>query len=169
MYPWLDLYAPYLAIGAILLALAALIWGALAWRRLQAVEQRYEELTTGTSGGNLEAVLNSHLENVRSTLSDVSLARQTVQEMEERARSHVQHVAVIRYNPFDHTGGDQSFVLALADAQGDGVVINSLHARDGTRIYAKPVKGWSSVHTLTEEEQDAIARAREGGQDEGEQ
>lgn len=169
MYPWLDLYAPLLALGAILLALAALIWGALAWRRLRAVEQRYAELTAGTSGGNLEAVLNSHLENVQAALSDVSLARQTVQEMEERARSHVQHVAVIRYNPFDHTGGDQSFVLALADAQGDGVVINSLHARDGTRIYAKPVKGWRSVHTLTEEEQDAIAKARESGQDEGEQ
>jgi hypothetical protein len=167
VYLWLDLYAPYLAVGAAAVALAALIWAILAWRRLQAVQQRYAELTVGTSGGNLEAVLNTHLENVQAALLEASQARQTVQEMEERARSHVQHVAVIRYNPFDHTGGDQSFVLALADAQGDGVVINSLHARDGTRIYAKPVTGWHSVHALTDEEQNAIARAKEGGQDEG--
>ena len=167
MYPWLDLYAPYLALGAAAAALAALIWALLVWRRLQAVEQRYAELTAGTSRGSLEAVLNTHLENVQAALLEASQARQTVQEMEKRGRSHVQHLAVIRYNPFDHTGGDQSFVLALADAQGDGVVINSLHARDGTRIYAKPVTGWRSVHALTDEEQTAITRAKEGTQDEG--
>lgn len=167
MYLWLDLYAPYLALGAAVLALAALVWGALAWRRLQAVEQRYAELTAGTSGGNLEAVLNTHLENVQAALFQASQARQTVQELEKRAKSYVQHVAVIRYNPFDHTGGDQSFVLALADAEGDGVVINSLHARDGTRIYAKPITGWSSLHPLTDEEQAAITMAREDGQGKG--
>ena len=80
--------------------------------------------------------------------------------VERSGRTHIQHVAVVRYNPFNHTGGDQSFVLALADAEGNGAIINSLHARDGTRIYAKPLAAWESSYTLTEEEREAIARAR---------
>jgi len=59
-------------------------------------------------------------------------------------------------------GGDHSFSLALLDAEGAGVVINSLYHRDRCRIYAKPVQGWASPITLTDEETEAIDRARAG-------
>ncbi len=100
------------------------------------------------------------MENVREALAQATAAKETALRVEELGRSHVQHVAVLRYNPFSNTGGDQSFVLALADHNGDGALINSLHTRDGTRIYAKPLAAWGSTHTLTEEEQEALARAR---------
>ena len=45
----------------------------------------------------------------------------------------------MRYNPFEETGGNQSFALALLDAEGDGWVLSSLHARSGTRVYAKAI------------------------------
>ncbi len=48
---------------------------------------------------------------------------------------------LVRYNPFEETGGNQSFALALLDANGDGWVLSSLHARSGTRVYAKAIAG----------------------------
>ncbi len=81
-------------------------------------------------------------------------------QAERQSRSHIQHVGLLRYNPFSHTGGDQSFVLALADHDGNGAIVNSLHAREGTRVYAKPLTGWESVYTLTDDELEAIAKAR---------
>jgi hypothetical protein len=49
------------------------------------------------------------------------------------------------------------------------MVISSLHSRDVTRVYAKPLVGWESTHSLTDEEKQAIVLARqqnEGGLEE---
>lgn len=71
----------------------------------------------------------------------------------------VQRVGLVRFNPFDDTGGDQSFALVLLDAVGDGVVLSSLHSRSGTRFYAKPVQAGRTTHALTTEEQQALTQA----------
>jgi hypothetical protein len=71
-------------------------------------------------------------------------------------------VGLVRYQAYHDVGGDHSFSLALLDAEGAGVVINSLYHRDRCRVYAKPVRDWASPITLTVEEAEAIRRAREG-------
>jgi hypothetical protein len=81
---------------------------------------------------------------------------------EAPATSAVQQVGLVRYQAYHDVGGDHSFALALLDAAGSGVVVNSLYHRDRCRVYAKPVRGWQSGITLTEEEQEAIERARAG-------
>lgn len=160
MYQWLDLYAPYVALAACALAILALAGSAYLWRQLRAVQANYARLTLGTEGSSLESILDAHLENVRAATDKASQAWETAMRVERGSRCNVQHVAVVRYNPFSHTGGDQSFVLAMADDNGNGAIINSLHARDGTRIYAKPLVAWDSSYALTDEERDAIAKAR---------
>jgi hypothetical protein len=73
----------------------------------------------------------------------------------------VQYIGLVRYNPFEDAGGDQSFALALLDRQGDGVVISSLHGRTATRFYAKSVKGGASPLSLSNEEAKALKQAME--------
>ena len=70
-----------------------------------------------------------------------------------------QRVGLVRYNPFEDTGGNQSFALAMLDANGDGWILSSLHARQGTRFYAKAVKAGRSETSLSDEEQAAIKQA----------
>lgn len=74
--------------------------------------------------------------------------------------SSLQHVGVVRFNPFHDTGGDYSFAVALLDAQGGGVLLTGMYHRDQCRVYAKPVRGWTSEYELTEEERAAIEQAR---------
>ena len=74
----------------------------------------------------------------------------------------IQRVGVVRFNPFPDTGGNQSFVMALLDARGDGVVLSSLHSRGGTRVYLKQVNAGKAETALSEEELEAIRRARGG-------
>ena len=159
MLQWLDSIAPVLTTVALLIAVAALVVAIILWQRMKTLRAQYEELTMGADG-SLDEVLNQHMDNVRAALAQATMASETAQRVELLGRSHVQHLAVLRYNPFSNTGGDQSFVLALADHNGDGALINSLHTRDGTRIYAKPLTGWASTYTLTDEEAEALARAR---------
>jgi hypothetical protein len=68
-------------------------------------------------------------------------------------------ITVTRFNPFEDVGGDQSFILCILDTNNSGVIITSLHSRDFTRIYAKPVKnGEGDNITLSKEEKLAIVK-----------
>lgn len=79
--------------------------------------------------------------------------------LEAASRVAVSRVGLVRFNPFDDTGGNQSFALALLDAAGDGIVVSSLHARSGTRIYAKAIRAGRAATALSEEEADAVRQA----------
>ena len=69
---------------------------------------------------------------------------------------------MVRFNPFDDTGGDQSFALCVADDAGNGFVMSSLHRRTESKVYAKPLSGWHSEYSLSAEEQQAMGIARNG-------
>ena len=68
-------------------------------------------------------------------------------------------IGIIRFNPFDDVGGDQSFILTILDKNNSGAIVTSLHNRDISRIYAKPIKnGIGENITLSKEEKSAIVK-----------
>ncbi len=72
-------------------------------------------------------------------------------------------INITRYNPFEDIGGDQSFILTILDQNNSGVIVSSLHNRDITRIYAKPIKnGEGDNITLSKEEKLAIVKTIKG-------
>jgi hypothetical protein len=73
----------------------------------------------------------------------------------------MQKFGMVRFNPFGDTGGDQSFALCVADAQGNGFVMSSLHHRTESKVYAKPLSAWQSGYSLSAEEQQAMGIARD--------
>jgi hypothetical protein len=130
----------------------------LEWRFLRTT-RTIRRLFTGRTGVDLEQMLRAYLQRVDHTESMVGeLAARTTQ-LETKAPTSVQHVGVIRFNPFPDKGGDQSFAVALLDDHADGVVFSGLHSRGDSRVYSKPVVGGNSTYALTEEEKEAISRA----------
>ena len=82
-------------------------------------------------------------------------------KLENEGRFYVQKMGLLRFNPFDDTGGNQSFILSLLDAQNTGVIISSLHTRTGTRWYAKRVfRGKGIEHELSDEEKKTIEESK---------
>jgi hypothetical protein len=148
-----------MAVVALVLALLALVGVVIMLARQQRLLGQYQHLMMGTSGGNLESMLNEHIAQVRATADRVESVDQLARRLEKAAYFSLQHLGVVRYNPFSGTGGDQSFAIALVDGHGNGVVLSSLHARDLTRVYAKPLQKWESTYSLTDEEKQAIALA----------
>lgn len=61
-------------------------------------------------------------------------------------------MAVLKYNPYNDTGGDQSFSYVLLNGKMDGVLITSLHNRSSTRIYLKNIINGESELKLSREE-----------------
>lgn len=83
--------------------------------------------------------------------------------MEERVKRSTQAVETIRFNPFkgNGDGGNQSFATAILNENGDGVIISSLYSRERVSIFSKPVKGFAPEYELSDEEKDALTRAKE--------
>jgi hypothetical protein len=65
-------------------------------------------------------------------------------------------IKLFRFNPFNDVGGDQSFILTLLDETNSGIVLTSLHNRNITRVYAKPIKNGEGEISLSNEEKNAI-------------
>jgi hypothetical protein len=90
---------------------------------------------------------------------DVDAVGARTTALETDIRSSLGRIGLVRYNPFDDTGGNQSFALAIVDAVGDGFVMSSLHARQGTRVYTKSVTKGSAEVALSDEEAAALKEA----------
>ncbi len=144
-----------LAIAVIILVVAV---GLMA-RRLRRVETRLASLTRGSAGDSLEAVLDAHLDKVYAVARELDEVAARTAVLEAAQRRSFQRVGLVRYNPFEETGGNQSFALALLDAGGDGWVLSSLHARSGTRVYAKAIVAGRADAGVSDEEASAIKQA----------
>ena len=130
--------------------------------RLRRALRSYRELVRDGDGGSLhDRLIGSAEQAVRATerMGEMEAMHAT---LERRTQRSLQHIGLVRFNPFDDTGSDQSFAIALLDDQRDGVVISSLHGRANTRVFAKPVSNGGSPHNLSDEESQAIRVALEG-------
>jgi hypothetical protein len=165
----------FVILGLVCVWLATIEW------RLMRMTRTLRVLFSGRTGSDLEQVLRDYLKRMDRSDQAVSslgvrfeqnlaalgtrleqrlagLASRTTQ-LEEKAPLTVQHIGIVRFNPFADKGGDQSFAVALLDDHANGVVLNGLHSRNDTRVYAKPIVGGTSSYTLTGEEKEAISRA----------
>lgn len=121
----------------------------------------YRRLTQGVTKGNLSSVLEKILEKQEKDDKKIEDLLKKAGEIEEHGQFHIQKVGLVRFNPFSETGGDQSFALAILDGKNSGIIISSLHSREVTRLYAKPVKqGKVEGYQFSKEEIEAIEKAR---------
>ena len=111
----------------------------------------------GTTG--LDEVLDTQRKGIEGLGQRLDTVTALQRDLDAAAKLALQRVGVVRYNPFQDSGGDQSFALALLDHAGTGIVISSLHGRAETRIFAKQIENGRSTHSLSEEEQQAIRAA----------
>lgn len=81
-------------------------------------------------------------------------------EIQSHLSSCVSKIGLIKYNAFEDMGGNLSFALAIMDSDNNGVVLNSMHTREGCFNYAKEIIGGESYVVLSEEEKEAIEKAK---------
>ncbi len=80
-------------------------------------------------------------------------------DFKKQSKKTLQKVGIVRFNPFKEMGGEQSFAIALLDADNNGFVINSLYGQESSRVYAKPIGNGKSPYPLSREEEKAVNKA----------
>jgi hypothetical protein len=127
--------------------------------RLRSLGQRFDAALGGNAGDSLESTLTSHLQRVEDVDERLTELNEEYKRLSVTNSLASQKISIVRFNPFGDTGGDQSFSLAVLDAQDSGYVLTSIHGRQGTRVYVKPVDFGSSKYTLSAEEKQALSQA----------
>ena len=154
----MDDLAPWIAIAAAALALAALgvaAWCAAALRRARSAQRvllggRREDLV------DFAVSLQARIDDLHRAVDEVAGG---LSRVDRRVDGSVSRTAVVRYDAYPGTGGQQSASLALLDAGRTGVVVTAIQGRDYARIYVKELDSGRPSVALSPEEQEAVERA----------
>jgi hypothetical protein len=126
------------------------------------IERRLKKLLAGKDAQSLESIISALGEDIHALEKFQGNTETYLADAEKRIKRSIQGVETVRFNAFkgNGDGGNQSFAIAFLSENGDGTVLSSLYARDRMSVFAKPVKSFTSEFEMTEEEKNAIERAR---------
>jgi len=122
------------------------------------LEIRLKKLFRGSKPEGLENLLmniNTEFKGLDKTQKEME---EYLRRVENRLKSTVQNIRIIRFNPFNDSGSNQSFTISLLNEDGNGAVITGLHSREKVNVYAKPITNFQSEHKLTAEEEEVIKK-----------
>jgi hypothetical protein len=143
----------------LILSIVAIAIAVFSQAQIRGLQRRFADALGGNNGESLETTLITHLEQVRQVDSRLSDLEREYKRLSITGGLASQKISIVRFNPFGDTGGDQSFSLAVLDAQDSGYVLTSIHGRQGTRVYVKPIDLGTSKYTLSAEEHKALNQA----------
>jgi Protein of unknown function (DUF4446) len=146
------------AIAACAVAGLALVAALFLWQRVARIRSAQSVLLGNGTADLLEFAvsLQARIDDVHRAVDEVAAGLSSV---DRRVDGSVTNTAVVRYDAYEGTGGQQSASVALLDATRTGTVLTAIQGRDYARIYVKDLdRGRSSV-ALSPEEQEAVDRA----------
>lgn len=150
--------------GPAAVAALALVAALVSNHRLRVLRRNMAVLQAEMDGATLLDVVAEYVNRVEGFEKVLYAQAKRQEELYALLGRSARNLGVVRYDAFDDMGGRMSFSAALVDDHGNGVVITSINARAESRAYAKPIRGGTSEHNLSSEEQRAIADALGAGQ-----
>ena len=144
----------------VLLAVVVIVgWLVYLTIQLRKYLNKKREFIENAQEKGIDEFLIKQLERIEMVEGEMKQAKAAISKLDEATKESISRVGVLRYNPFEDSGGDQSFSIAMLNDKLDGLVMSSLYGRAGARVFAKALKDGKSDHPLTEEEKTAIEKA----------
>lgn len=149
----------FLAILSVML-LSALVLSTVTLLKFRTLRKKFDTFFSGKEARDLETLILEHSKSIKEMDKEIQDLFEISNQLHKLTQKGLHKVGMIRFNPFKDVGGNQSFSLALLDGQNSGIVITSLHTREGNHVYMKQVaKNEANGYPLTAEEKKAIQMA----------
>jgi hypothetical protein len=155
--------ASVIAVVAIAVAVAAVVIAVLAYRKLSSIVRAQEVLLGGegkTDMVEFAVSLQGRVEDLQRAFDELAAA---LSRVDRRVDGSLSRMALIRYDAYEETGGQQSASIALLDSARSGVVLTAIQGRDYARVYVKQLDRGRTSIALSPEEQQAVERAMAAG------
>jgi len=146
------------AVAACAVAGLALVVAFVLWRRVARIRSAQSVLLGNGTADLLEFAvsLQARIDDLHRAVDEVAAG---LSHVDRRVDGSVTNTAVVRYDAYEGTGGQQSASVALLDATRTGTVVTAIQGRDYARIYVKDLDRGRSAVALSPEEQEAVDRA----------
>jgi len=145
--------------GIIVLLLILLI---ISMVKIHKMRLNYEQFMEGDDGKSLEKAVLDKFAAINTLEDNVREINEQIDDIIKVLAKTYKKIGLVKYDAFQETGGQLSFVLALLTSENDGFILNSMHSsREGCYTYAKEVAGGETSVTLSEEEQRALDEAKQ--------
>jgi uncharacterized protein DUF4446 len=153
--------ADWIAIGACVVAVLALVVAVLSWRKLNAVRSAQLVLLGGAKQDLVDFAvsLQGRIDDLHRAVDEIAAG---LSRVDRRVDTAVSKTSLVRYDAYEGAGGHQSASIALLDAGRSGVVVSAIQGRDYARIYVKELDRGRPNVALSPEEQEAVERAMAG-------
>jgi hypothetical protein len=153
--------AEWIAIGASIAAVLAIVVAILAWSKLNAVRTAQAVLLGGGKEDLVDFAvsLQGRIDDMHRAVDEVAAG---LSRVDRRVDTAVSKTSLVRYDAYEGAGGQQSASIALLDAGRSGVVVSAIQGRDYARIYVKELDHGRPSVALSPEEEQAVERAMAG-------
>src|SRR5262245_4084712 len=155
--------AGWIAVGAVVVAAAAVVIAVRAFAGLAAARRAQEVLLGGEAKADVvdfAVSLQARIEDLHRAVDEVAAA---LARVDRRVDGTLSRTALIRYDAYEDTGGHQSASMALLDSARSGIVLTAIQGRDYARVYVKQLDRGRTSIALSPEEQQAVERAMASG------
>lgn len=152
-------FLPWIIVLAVILVLLLGLTLLSLWQ-VRSLRKQLALFWGDKTGTDIETILVQQVADLKILDQEIQELFEISNRLRELGLKSIHKFSVLRFNPFKEVGSNQSFSLALLDGKNNGAVISSLHTREGTRVYAKPIQnGEADGFPLTDEEQQVIREA----------
>lgn len=150
----------YLFIVILILIIALFVLVFVMMGNIRSRNKQIKRLLSGTQAGDLEDIIMKRFAEMDAVKNNSKRLTKEHKEIQSSLSSCVSKLGLVKYNAFEGMGGNLSFALAILDSDNDGVVLNCMHSREGCFNYAKEIIGGEAYVALSDEEKEAIERAK---------
>ena len=151
---------PFYLMGGILFVVN-FVWLVFLTLKYLEIKKKAKIIFSGAEPQKLAGMIESYFEGIDRVEKNQEKIELILEKTKTLAETGLTKFVLLRYNPFGDVGSNQSFSICLLNKKNDGFVISSIHSREGTRVYSKPVKNGESTYNLSKEEEKAIKLAKE--------
>jgi hypothetical protein len=150
--------AEWIAIGAAVVAGAAVVIAVVAWSKFRAVQAAQLVLLGGGKADLVDFAvsLQGRIDDLHRAVDEIAAG---LSRVDRRVDTAVTKTSLVRYDAYEGAGGHQSASIALLDAARTGVVVSAIQGRDYARIYVKELERGRPSVALSPEELEAVERA----------
>ena len=127
---------------------------------MNVISRKYYTLMSGKKGADLEKIIRIRFKEMDRVKANAKRVTKEHKGIKNQLSSCYSKMGLVKYDAFNEMSGELSFVLALLNESNSGVTINAMHSRQGCYIYAKEIIKGESYIPLSEEEKQALEKAK---------
>ena len=147
----------YIMLASIFFLLILLV---IVMRKLTIINRKYSALMSGKKGADLEKIIRIRFKEMDQVKANSKRLTREHKQLQRHLSSCFSKYGLVKYDAFNEMAGKLSFVVALLNDENTGIVLNSMHSREGCYTYAKEIIKGESYIPLSEEEKEALEQAK---------